>query len=124
LKKQVRFSYKHIACDTFSSIGWILDIVFCLLNLIVVSIFLTLCGETLRSISSLLDQLGWVMVSAGILLALMVLVPNLDKMAWLNGLGIVNAIICAIAICVVSIIKMVYYREELTAGFLSYKFFD
>jgi len=48
----------------------------------------------------------------------------MDEMAWLNGLGLLNAVICAIAICVVSLIKIFHNREELTAGFLSYKIFD
>lgn len=64
------------------------------------------------------------MFSALILLALIMLIPNLDEMAWLNGLGIINAVVCAVTICVVSVIKIVNKPEKLTADFLSYKFFD
>jgi len=123
-KKLVRFQYRHIACDAFSSCGWILDIMFNALYLVLTSVFLSLCAETLESISSLFSRAGWVLFSAGILLIIIIALPNLDKMAWLNLLGIINVFICAFTICVFSVMKIMYQPEELAAGFVSYKFFD
>jgi len=123
-KKQVRFDFKHIACDAIGSSGYILDIAFSATILIVVSIWLTLCAEVLESILSVFGRLGWLLVCGIIIIIQVLLFPSLDKLSWLNGLGLLNALVCVISVLVVSFIKIIKYPELLTAGFTSYKIFD
>jgi len=124
MKQQVRFNFKHIATDTFSSSGWILDIMFSITYLICSSIYLTLCAETMESIWPVFSKLGWLVVCAAVILILIVLFPNMDKLSLLNGLGILNVMICAIAVLIVSVRKIIRHPADLAAGFTSYKFFD
>jgi len=123
-KKQVRFNFKHIACDAFGSSGYILDILSSFTNLTSVSIRLILCAEVLESISPVFERLRWLLVCATIILMEALLLPNLDKLSWLNRLGLLNVLFCIVTVLVVSMAKIVRYPGLLWAGFTSYKIFD
>jgi len=123
-KKQVRFNWSHVACDAFGPSGRILDMVFSLAILTCCSIYLTLCAEALESISPVFAKRGWLLICATIMYILILLFPNLDKMSWLNGLGLLNVLVCAIAVIIVSLVKIIRYPGMLAAGFISYKIFE